>query len=819
MSGNGGDNAHNNQFGGGERGPTGGVNGGPTGSGGSGGAVGGSWSWRWVDVGPDKSHIDPNGEHHIVISGHWERVTTPPSSGNGTNTDGPPGGVAGADNPQSNQPSFGSDGKAMVGVDGYAYQMTINSEGKTSSLKRLSEPAPSDDEKIRLFRQGLYQLQTPAEMLPYLKAERDKGEALRQDKAKQQAEQAWRSLPENSRSFNINVDNYAYQVKVDTLGKTASIARTSQPPVTDEEALMLFKKGITPPTRQEMLPHVQDERNKSEPGRQARAKQQAEQQWKNLPGNVRNFDMKVDGYSYKVTLSDMGAVNSVTRTAQPPTMQEERLALFKQGHYSPTEQQALDLLQPERNKTEPARQERAKQQAVAQFMSSPVNQARIKRAEEIRVQEENIRKQQEAEKQRLEAEKKKAEEERKKLETERKAAEDKLRSAAVMAVRGFPAADKVSLAPVRYSVAGAGSVTLDEPMANQARSAIKNTLSELSRLATLNPAGPIGLAISLLFHSESAGEGSANVPEHKFSTTMPTDTLSLPDEATLRTTANQGKTVNMPVRGILTVRNGAIVTQLVRTTTPTAVKVVNAVRDPATGYYGFTTPQEAGVPSRTILVSPANAPGAVGQTILTGPVPLPEVVTHTGGVVQIVNSPTTTTFPTPEKIGFRDTIIVFPAESGLKPIYAVYNKPYGETNAKGQYSGRDYNKDKAGGPVQNLDWKSAKIDRAGIDKVKLHTGRFGESADNKVMIDRLEKILKGELQATDTDKRFFTHEVRELERYRNLGIKDGQIPENRSEVWNNTHTATLEDYKINEKNQPLYTPEAEEAYYKAEEGK
>ncbi|WP_237734261.1 pyocin [Serratia fonticola] len=84
------------------------------------------------------------------------------------------------------------------------------------------------------------------------------------------------------------------------------------------------------------------------------------------------------------------------------------------------------------------------------------------------------------------------------------------------------------------------------------------------------------------------------------------------------------------------------------------------------------------------------------------------------------------------------------------------------------------------------------------------------------MIDRLEKILKGELQATDTDKRFFTHEVRELERYRNLGIKDGQIPENRSEVWNNTHTATLEDYKINEKNQPLYTPGAEEAYYKAE---
>lgn len=103
--------------------------------------------------------------------------------------------------------------------------------------------------------------------------------------------------------------------------------------------------------------------------------------------------------------------------------------------------------------------------------------------------------------------------------------------------------------------------------------------------------------------------------------------------------------------------------------------------------------------------------------------------------------------------------------------------------------------------------------------MKLHTGRFGASPDNEVMIKRLEKILRGELQPTDTDKRFYTHEIRELERYRNLGIADGEIPENANEVWNNTHTATLEDYKINEIDQPLYTPEADEAYWNAQEGK
>ncbi|CAE1143764.1 conserved protein of unknown function [Serratia sp. Tan611] len=133
---------------------------------------------------------------------------------------------------------------------------------------------------------------------------------------------------------------------------------------------------------------------------------------------------------------------------------------------------------------------------------------------------------------------------------------------------------------------------------------------------------------------------------------------------------------------------------------------------------------------------------------------------------------------------------------------------YGETNAKGKYSGRDYNTDQAGGPIQNLDWKTANIDQAGADKVRLHTGRFEDSPENKVMIDRLEKILQGKLQATDTDKRFYTHEIRELERYRALGIPDGTTPKNSYEVWNNTHTATLEDYQLSSDENLLYTPEA-----------
>ncbi|WP_159873993.1 MULTISPECIES: pyocin [unclassified Raoultella] len=76
------------------------------------------------------------------------------------------------------------------------------------------------------------------------------------------------------------------------------------------------------------------------------------------------------------------------------------------------------------------------------------------------------------------------------------------------------------------------------------------------------------------------------------------------------------------------------------------------------------------------------------------------------------------------------------------------------------------------------------------------------------MIDRLEKILNGQLKATDIDKRFYTHEIRELERYRNLSVKDGTLPPNEAEVWNNTHTATLEDYKLGNSETLLYISDA-----------
>lgn len=271
--------------------------------------------------------------------------------------------------------------------------------------------------------------------------------------------------------------------------------------------------------------------------------------------------------------------------------------------------------------------------------------------------------------------------------------------------------------------------------------------------------------------------------------------------------------VDLPVCGFITTgNNGQQEVKLVKTGAggiSASVPVYRPVRDEKTGLDRITVPAVPGAPARTILVNPvlggSTAPPHTGNDS-----PVPVIPVHTGTEIKQADSIVTTAFPANDIPPLQDFIYWQPDASGagVEPVYVMLSGIYGETNARGKYSGRDFYTDKAGGPIQNLDWKGASIDRTGVDKVKLHTGRVGESPENKVMIDRLEKILKGELQATDTDRRFYTHEIRELERYRALGVPDGVAPHNDGTTWNNTHTATLEDYKLSSDRPLLYTPEA-----------
>ncbi|VUS30376.1 S-type pyocin domain-containing protein [Klebsiella spallanzanii] len=341
-------------------------------------------------------------------------------------------------------------------------------------------------------------------------------------------------------------------------------------------------------------------------------------------------------------------------------------------------------------------------------------------------------------------------------------------------------------------------------------SALWRAVVGVSGAATATTAGAMVAAASTIFFSPRAGGGNdSKVPGR--------DIEMMAAQACLFTAGKLSiepgmKSVGLPVRGYITKESdGRQSVMLVKTGSGdvfATVPVLNAVRDKATGLDKITVPAVAGAPSRTILVNPVPVgPTAPSHTGNGSPVPV--TLVHTGTELKKADSIVTTTLPVADIPALQDFIYWQPdvTGTGVEPIYVML-RPYGETNAKGKYSGRNYNTEKAGGPIQNLDWKTAKIDRTGVGKVKLHTGRFAESDANKVMIERLEKILKGELQVTDIDKRFYTHEIRELERYRNLGIKDGSVPNNQGEVWNNTHTATLEDYRLGNSETLLYTPEA-----------
>lgn len=125
------------------------------------------------------------------------------------------------------------------------------------------------------------------------------------------------------------------------------------------------------------------------------------------------------------------------------------------------------------------------------------------------------------------------------------------------------------------------------------------------------------------------------------------------------------------------------------------------------------------------------------------------------------------------------------------------------TGARGPVSGRKFDPQAAGGRIRSLNASRARINTRGTDVVEAHLRRFAEGAElappEKAMLQRLRSISKGELQPTIYDQRFYTHELREMVRYRRLGYRTGQPPGDPGyEMWNNAHTATLEDYGISD---------------------
>jgi len=276
----------------------------------------------------------------------------------------------------------------------------------------------------------------------------------------------------------------------------------------------------------------------------------------------------------------------------------------------------------------------------------------------------------------------------------RQTAADKLKSGDIQSVRGITASASMAASPLSWAVAGAGGITLGDDIAVAFRTYISAAVAELNGIATASLVGPVAIAVGTLFFSKEAGAGSDQVPGRDISALIPGDALSLSDVSALNQAADTNTPVSMPVRGRMVFRDdGALETQLVRDSVAGSVPVVRASLDPVTGYWGYTLPMLPGVPGQTILVSPADAPGVNGPLGLTGPVPLPERIIHTGDQSTIPQGVTVTTTPVADDLDFADVILIFPADSGLKPLYVMLRSPRnmpGTADGKGQQVGDNW---------------------------------------------------------------------------------------------------------------------------------
>jgi len=131
--------------------------------------------------------------------------------------------------------------------------------------------------------------------------------------------------------------------------------------------------------------------------------------------------------------------------------------------------------------------------------------------------------------------------------------------------------------------------------------------------------------------------------------------------------------------------------------------------------------------------------------------------------------------------------------------------------ARGPVSGREFDPTAAGGPIRQLNIDAVRITDGGIQLVEQHLARFGPDRANEIMLGRLRQIARGNTNPTVQDLNFYAHELDEFARYRELGWETGQpaSPEVAYELWNNCHTAALEDYGLREvvtdaANKPVY---------------
>nr|WP_314529809.1 S-type pyocin domain-containing protein [uncultured Pseudomonas sp.] len=226
-------------------------------------------------------------------------------------------------------------------------------------------------------------------------------------------------------------------------------------------------------------------------------------------------------------------------------------------------------------------------------------------------------------------------------------------------------------APGSASAAGslfmtsAGTVTVVEAAALTLQAAIRAAINALGGAVAGVGAGLV-VGVSALFYSSKLANGELS-ERYAFST--PVSDL-IPDfEQDLNSVAATVGTVDLAYRiSSKTAADGQSEVFVVKTdgvTVPSKVKVVAASYDAAQKVYTATT---ADVPPRTLIWTPIVNPG---NNSTTSPTEQPAPTVYTGATVTPVEG-RIDAFPEVTEASFDDFITVFPADSGLPPIYTMF---------------------------------------------------------------------------------------------------------------------------------------------------
>ncbi|WP_231669684.1 S-type pyocin domain-containing protein [Pseudomonas lini] len=381
------------------------------------------------------------------------------------------------------------------------------------------------------------------------------------------------------------------------------------------------------------------------------------------------------------------------------------------------------------------------------------------------------------------------------LRVEAERQEHEKQQAALAALHGYPALGATASSSPVFSFASTAVILAPETSA-----AILSTLRSALQVVTAAGAATLGsvlIGFAALLTPSRLGNGE------RFTMSVPLAELTSESPQSLRAIADRQGTLDLPV-GIGYRPIGSRAEVFVVTTDGfdirSSVPVLHATYDLLNDVYETVLPDS---PTDFLTWTPAITPG---NSSTEQPIVQTETPAYTGAPIIPIEGRLDLN---PILVqGWDRFIIVFPDDSGIAPLYVVFSSPYAGANVKGKYSGRLFNPEQAGGPILDLDWRTAVITQAGIDAVKLHITRLDQSDANDIMVRRLEKILSQHGKITDTDLRYYTHEIRELERYRAFGYSDTASPSDESQIWNDAHTATLEDYKLGSELTILYSEEA-----------